>query len=187
MATTGIVCIAQGAMDGHEARPWIYAGLASSLPSIEPSEADVKAGRTRVCKPPPDPWDEVDPNEPPPPCRIIRAPSQVDTQEELRELTLEGGQQSVSQTPQVLLFRYRDKIHAIDHSCPHQSYPLSRGNLYDIEDFGIVLSAGIVCPKHGWSFDLHTGQSDRGKYQLGVYEVDVRAGEEVWVRRKAKK
>merc|ERR1711939_873825 len=106
-STTGIVCIAQGAMDGHEARPWIYAGLASSLPSIEPSEADVKAGRTRVCKPPPDPWDEVDPNEPPPPCRIVRAPSQGDTQEKLQELTLEHGQQSVSQTPQVLLFRYR--------------------------------------------------------------------------------
>jgi nitrite reductase/ring-hydroxylating ferredoxin subunit len=55
-----------------------------------------------------------------------------------------------------------------------------------------VLSAGITCPKHGWSFDLHSGQSDRGLYKLAVWEVQLRrlvdaTGEddqEVWVRRK---
>lgn len=50
-----------------------------------------------------------------------------------------------------------------------------------------MLSAGIVCPKHGWSFDLFTGESDRGGYRLGVWEVQARdgeSGEEVWVRKK---
>ena len=54
----------------------------------------------------------------------------------------------------------------------------------------MVLSAGITCPKHDWSFDLFSGQGDRGNYKLKVWEVDVRDGKggdddkEVWVRRK---
>ena len=59
-----------------------------------------------------------------------------------------------------------------------------------------MLSAGLQCPKHSWSFDLYRGNSDRGSYRLGIWEVQLRApaGEEqehsgddekeVWVRRK---
>ncbi|KAK3669506.1 hypothetical protein LTR78_010607 [Recurvomyces mirabilis] len=40
---------------------------------------------------------------------------------------------------------------------------------------------------HGWAFDLHTGLSDRGSYQLGVWQTEIRHDddrqEEVWVRR----
>ncbi|KAJ5894041.1 hypothetical protein N7495_005732 [Penicillium taxi] len=76
-------------------------------------------------------------------------------------------------------------MHAIDH-----------GTLFDIEDFGITLSTGVTCPKHGWSFDLFSGQADRGNYKLKIWEVQLRdsslcSGEgaesseqEVWVRRK---
>lgn len=56
-----------------------------------------------------------------------------------------------------------------------------------MEDFGVVLSAGLTCPKHGWSFDLFTGVGDRGNYMLKVWETQVREddGERtVWVRRK---
>ncbi|ODM23802.1 hypothetical protein SI65_01391 [Aspergillus cristatus] len=94
---------------------------------------------------------------------------------------------------QVLVFKYKGKVHAIDHQCPHQSFPLSKGSLFDIEDFGITLSAGITCPKHGWSFDIFSGQADRGNYRLKVWEVQLRdpktstadsTDKEVWVRRK---
>ncbi|OJJ45222.1 hypothetical protein ASPZODRAFT_99074 [Penicilliopsis zonata CBS 506.65] len=84
---------------------------------------------------------------------------------------------------QVLVFKYKGKVHAIDHRCPHSSFPLSQGSLFDIEDFGITLSAGITCPKHGWSFDLFSGAGDRGNYRLKVWEVQLRE-EEVWVRKK---
>ena len=58
-----------------------------------------------------------------------------------------------------------------------------------------MLSAGLTCPKHGWSFDIFSGRSDRGYYKLKVWEIQLRepasidekseAGEmEVWVRRK---
>ena len=59
-----------------------------------------------------------------------------------------------------------------------------------------MLSSGLTCPKHGWSFDLHTGQGDRGNYKLAVWELELRparnaAGEgdgekEVWIRRKSR-
>lgn len=81
--------------------------------------------------------------------------------------------------------------------CPHSSFPLSRGMPFDIEDFGIKLSAGIRCPKHDWSFDLIRGIGDRGNYRLKIWEVELRPftkdgsenqdGDEVrevWVRRK---
>ncbi|KAE8151538.1 hypothetical protein BDV25DRAFT_152530 [Aspergillus avenaceus] len=94
---------------------------------------------------------------------------------------------------QVLVFKYKGKMHAVDHQCPHSSFPLSQGSLFDIEDFGITLSAGITCPKHGWSFDIFSGQGDRGNYKLKVWEVQLRdpstptedaSDQEVWVRRK---
>lgn len=56
-----------------------------------------------------------------------------------------------------------------------------------------MLSAGITCPKHSWSFDLITGRGDRGNYRLQVWETELRPVEtegvdsgdsEVWVRRK---
>ncbi|KAF4339647.1 rieske domain protein [Fusarium beomiforme] len=104
-------------------------------------------------------------------------------------------------TDQVLVFQYKGKFHAIDHSCPHNQYPLSKGTPFDIEDFGVVLSAGVSCPNHDWSFDLFTGMSDRGSYRLKTWEVEIRdikeaestdtnekidpaTDKEVWVRRK---
>ncbi|KAJ5380678.1 uncharacterized protein N7496_003106 [Penicillium cataractarum] len=96
---------------------------------------------------------------------------------------------------QVLVFQYKGKFHAVDHSCPHSSFPLSQASIFDIEDFGITLSAGLTCPKHGWSFDLFSGQGDRGNYKLKIWEVELRdpsvssdqaleGDKEVWVRRK---
>lgn len=69
---------------------------------------------------------------------------------------------------------------------------------FDIEDFGIVWSAGITCPRHGWSFDLSSGRGDRGNYKLQIWEIELRPAlpsstasetqaeqeQEVWVRRK---
>ncbi|PFH58516.1 hypothetical protein XA68_13580 [Ophiocordyceps unilateralis] len=90
---------------------------------------------------------------------------------------------------QVLVFAFKGLIHAMNHSCPHSSYPLSHGTVFDIEDFGVVLSAGLTCTKHGWSFDLFSGRGDRGNYRLGLWDVDLRgddgADKEVWVRRRA--
>ena len=48
------------------------------------------------------------------------------------------------------LFHVEGKYFALDNSCPHRGGPLGEGHL----DGGVV-----VCPWHGWRFDLRSGQS----------------------------
>lgn len=170
--------------------PWVYAGPASSIVEISTNSNTTKLSTT---KPPSDPSDYLASPEITTPCKILQLASPGSS--EATELTPDKAQNTIGFQPQILVFRYRGQLHAVDHSCPHRNFPLSRGSVYDIEDFGVRLSAGIECPKHGWSFDLHTGKSDRGGYQLKIWEVEVRSGEngfgeveeEVWVRRKEKK
>jgi nitrite reductase/ring-hydroxylating ferredoxin subunit len=152
---------------------WLYAGLSSSLPNIEPSSAP----KTKIAK-------SSNPADGPPPCTIL----QLSDSQPPRQVTPAEAQETIGFEPQVLVFRYRNKLHAINHSCPHRTHPLSRGSLYDIEDFGIIFSAGITCPGHGWAFDVNTGLCDRGSYKLQIWEVETREGggdgEEVWIRKK---
>ena len=42
------------------------------------------------------------------------------------------------------------KFHCIDNVCPHQGGPLGEG---------IMEGQNIVCPWHGWRFDVTTGKS----------------------------
>lgn len=152
---------------------WTFAGLAASFPNIEPEDSR----KTKIAK-------SANPADGPPPCKILQL---SDSQPDARELTPSEAQESIGFEPQVLVFRYRDKLHAINHSCPHRTHPLSRGSLYDIEDFGIIFSVGITCPGHGWAFDVNTGLCDRGSYKLQVYQVEIREGdngEEVWIKKK---
>jgi nitrite reductase/ring-hydroxylating ferredoxin subunit len=160
---------------------WLRAGLASSFPNVAPKPASRSAEKKASLHTAAANTDEQ------PACKILK-PHYTEGVATACELTSDEAQETIGVEPQVLVFRYGNKIIAIDHCCPHRNYPLSRGSVYDIEDFGIVLSAGITCPGHGWAFDLYTGLSDRGTYKLGVWEtmtVESDGGEEeVWVRRK---
>lgn len=161
--------------------PWLYAGLSSSFPNIEKADNN----KTRICLPTPDPWDS--PKETPhQSCKTFMKPSSPSTTTSLDETPISEAQQN-----SIMVFRYKERIYAIEQACPHQAYPLTRASLSDIEDFGIVLSVGITCPKHGWTFDLHTGEADVSRYKLGLYEVEMRDGEnddeQVWVRKKERK
>ncbi|KAM7206116.1 hypothetical protein V8F20_002898 [Naviculisporaceae sp. PSN 640] len=181
---------------------WFSVGLASSFPDLGQDEEEVGVlSQPRSCG-----GDNKRPG-----CKAFHVPK-VDSSKS-REVPIieedvddssapqhnsdigdESAPESTKLEEQVLVFRYKGKFHAVDHSCPHSSFPLSKGIPFDIEDFGVILSAGISCPKHGWSFDLFTGMSDRGNYRLKIWEVELRdvAGankgdkedKEVWVRRK---
>lgn len=182
----------------HPSHSWFLAGLTSSFPNLDPSSAPIPNQTTKLSDPRPHTPDDQNASQDPihiPACKIFQTSNTPPL-----NLTSDEALGSVGLKEQVLVFQYRGKFHAIDHQCPHRSYPLSRGTLHDIEDFGIMLSAGITCPKHGWAFDLHTGESDRGAYKLGVWEVEVRKRQpdvgvsdedvsgqsiqEVWVRKK---
>ncbi len=68
----------------------------------------------------------------------------------------------------VLLAKVSGSIFAIDNRCPHMSCGLSDGSL---EGFM------IVCPCHGWRFDLRTGKyEEQGEITLTKYEWKIESG-----------
>jgi nitrite reductase (NADH) small subunit len=62
---------------------------------------------------------------------------------------------------------------AMDNVCAHRGGPLGQG---------VVDQGKIVCPWHGWQFDLTTGKSEQSA-SLGVelYELKIE-GDDVWVK-----
>lgn len=192
---------------------WVPVGVASSFPDITSADG-MRVSEVRLC---------AKSGSSLPGCKIFHVPR--DDSSKASEVPIdEAGAppETGGLRDQVLIFQFNGKFHAINHvcniphsarvgfvetrkcladsgiqECPHSSYPLSNGAPFDIEDFGIVWSSGITCPKHGWSFDLSSGRGDRGSYKLQVWEVELRPtpggntegleGEvekEVWVRRK---
>jgi nitrite reductase/ring-hydroxylating ferredoxin subunit len=71
------------------------------------------------------------------------------------------------------LFRVGDAIHAMENLCPHAGYPLSEGR---------VRGGIVVCPAHGWDFDVRTGYApgNTDGWPIPCFAVRVENGE-VWV------
>lgn len=60
-------------------------------------------------------------------------------------------------------------ISIMDNVCPHRGGPLGQG----------MLEGGkIICPWHGWAFDLKTGEAHPLSSKVPVYEVRIE-GEDV--------
>ncbi|KAI9926214.1 hypothetical protein ASPWEDRAFT_160383 [Aspergillus wentii DTO 134E9] len=150
-----------------QAEPWHMVGLASAFPDISQDNE-----RCHIL----------------PACKTMSIPrANGDGQ---------SGNRFSNLSDQVLVFKYKGFLHAIDNQCPHSSFPLKQGNVFDIEDMGTPHGAGIRCFRHGWKFDLFSGQGDRGPHKLNLWDIELRqpspssAGDtpactdqEVWVRR----
>jgi nitrite reductase (NADH) small subunit len=76
---------------------------------------------------------------------------------------------------QIAIFNLGDRFATIENECPHKGGPLCDG---------IVSGTAVVCPLHGWRFDLNTGMAVRAslpacietfptRVQDGVVLVDV--------------
>ena len=90
----------------------------------------------------------------------------------LNEIPENGGKCVKLGKIQIALFRTDGKICAINNICPHQGGGLAEG---DVDD------GKVMCPLHGWMFDLKTGQAMNGSDSVEVYPVKV-DGNEVHVR-----
>lgn len=77
------------------------------------------------------------------------------------------------QTIEIALFKINETVHAVSNICPHQHTAL----IYD----GFIEDGCVVCPVHGWMFDLESGKTKSGNGRLKVYEVKV-IDEEVFVK-----
>jgi NAD(P)H-dependent nitrite reductase small subunit len=68
----------------------------------------------------------------------------------------------------VAVFNIDGRFYAIRNRCPHEGGPVASGPL---------TGTLITCPRHGWQFDLATGQStNHGAFSVKTYPVAVRDG-----------
>jgi nitrite reductase/ring-hydroxylating ferredoxin subunit len=90
----------------------------------------------------------------------------------LNELQSEGLGHAVKVSGiQVALFRWEDRLHALEDICPHLGFPLSEGVIQDGE---------IICGWHGWRINVETGGCRLQRQGARTYPVEIR-GDEVWI------
>jgi nitrite reductase (NADH) small subunit len=91
----------------------------------------------------------------------------------LEELPLGGAKEVEFEGRVFALFNVDGQVSAIDGICPHQGGPLADGPLE---------GTTVLCPWHGWQFDVRTGKTPLGpKIKQAVYEVKIE-GQDVLVQ-----
>lgn len=63
------------------------------------------------------------------------------------------------------IFNLKDRFVTIENRCPHQGGPLCDG---------IVSGTAVVCPLHGWRFDLDSGMAVRASLPACVTTFPTR-------------
>ena len=71
---------------------------------------------------------------------------------------------------EVAIFNLRGRFVTIENKCPHKGGPLCDG---------IVSGTTVVCPLHGWRFDLDTGLAVRASLPACVTTFPTRVEEGV--------
>lgn len=91
----------------------------------------------------------------------------------INELREKIGKRFIVNNVEVALFKVDGEIYALNNICPHQHSPL----IYD----GFIEEGCVVCPAHGWMFDLKTGKMKTGSNGLDSYEVKI-INDDVYVK-----
>ncbi len=65
----------------------------------------------------------------------------------------------------IAVFLVDGEIYAVSNVCPHQHAAV----LYD----GFIENGCVVCPSHGWEFDLKTGKQGGVRKGIDTYEVFI--------------
>jgi NAD(P)H-dependent nitrite reductase small subunit len=87
----------------------------------------------------------------------------------LDELPTEGlGHAVKAEGLDIALFRWDDRVFAIEDLCPHLGFPLSEG----------IMQAGeVICSWHGWHVQLDNGTCRRERDRAKVWDCEVRDGD----------
>ena len=64
------------------------------------------------------------------------------------------------------------QVYALDNTCVHLGGPLGEG---------VVDKGKIICPWHGWAYDLRTGELAPGRPGVKAYELKTE-GQEVLIK-----
>jgi len=65
----------------------------------------------------------------------------------------------------IAIFKINGEVFAVSNTCPHQHTQ----SIYD----GFIEDGCIVCPAHGWMFNLKTGKQPTGTRGLDSYPVKI--------------
>ena len=82
--------------------------------------------------------------------------------EELKE---NQGKRFIVDDVEVAVFKIGEEVFALSNICPHQHTAL----IYD----GFIENESIVCPAHGWMFNLKTGKQPTGSRGIDSYPVKI--------------
>src|SRR5262245_60924288 len=72
----------------------------------------------------------------------------------------------------ITLFKRNGEVFAINNVCAHQHFSMLHQG--EIEGFE------VMCPMHGWKYDIRTGMSTTGQGKVASYKVKV-VGEDILV------
>lgn len=96
----------------------------------------------------------------------------------LDDLNENVGKRFIINEVEIAVFKISGKVFALDNICPHQHTAL----IYD----GFIEDGCVVCPAHGWKFDIHTGKKLSGSKGLDTYEVKI-VDDDIYVKVVSKK
>ncbi len=81
------------------------------------------------------------------------------------ELKDSKGKRFIINNTDIAVFKVNGKIYVVSNICPHQH----ASNIYE----GFVEDECVVCPLHGWTFRLETGNLTGGSRGLDTYPVKI--------------
>ena len=93
------------------------------------------------------------------------------------ELKENQGKRFLINDVDIAVFKVNQEIFILSNTCPHQHTTI----IYD----GIIEDGCIVCPAHGWMFNLKTGKQPTGARGLDTFLVKI-IDDEVFAIVKAK-
>ena len=91
----------------------------------------------------------------------------------INELSESCGKRFMVADVEVAMFKVNGEIFALSNICPHQHSAV----IYD----GYIEEGCVVCPVHGWMFDLKTGKTPMGRTGLDKYEIRIEK-DEIYVK-----
>ena len=83
----------------------------------------------------------------------------------VHDIEEDDGKRFIINETEIAVFKSNGNIFALSNICPHQQTAL----IYD----GFIEAGCVVCPAHGWKFDLRTGNKKSGSKGLDSYEVKI--------------
>lgn len=96
----------------------------------------------------------------------------------IKDLKENSGRRFIVNNTEIAVFLIKNKVYVLSNICPHKHSAL----IYD----GFIEDEYVVCPAHGWMFDLKSGKTSKGNKGLDVYESIV-IRDEVYVKVEEKK